>query len=314
MFFRGFRGCTKEELFNGGDPKEDHSLDDAAGFSTSKRMMILLGKGEGLHKTDDGGEVIDRRTKISFSDKKYAGSLSYKILCQIIGNMPNKFKTVGSGFVIETEDGVDHILTCAHNLTAWSSFNECFMNYGKLRMYKMRQGENSWKVCSSLDEKSITIHPKYNGHPDCGYDFALCRTLKTKSRNVNTDSFIDCKTRNDTVWARCIPSTIKKGMSLEIAGYPGEKKGHPYTHTGEVFAVTKTEGGCHLVWYDIDCTIGNCGSPIMITDKDWIQQFANRFGATKAVIGIHTGQDRIMGLNYGTLITPSLFQWITEKK
>jgi len=306
--------CGGGDSSKGEDLSVDHSLNNVFGFSTAQKQMIQLTKAEGLHKTDDDGKVIDRRTKIVYSERKFAESLSYTFLCQITASMPSRCKTVGSAFGISTDDGVNYIITCAHNVTAWSSYNECFMFYNSLHMYRMRQGEYSWKVCSSLDEKTIAIHPKYGGHPDYGYDIALCRTLDIKSRDINTQSFKDNKLKNDTFWAPCTPSTLKKGISIEIAGYPGEKKGQPYTHTGEVVAVTKTENGCYLVWYDIDCTIGNCGSPIMVTDKDWIKQYANGFGATKAVIGVHSGQDLIVGLNYGTLITPSIFKWITKKK
>jgi len=306
-FFR-----KKADTCTGENQVVDHSLKNIYGYSPIKKQMIRLTESDGLCSRSEDGKVIDRRTKILYSDKKYAGSLSYTFLCQITASMPSKYKTAGSAFGISTEHSVNYVMTCAHNVTAWSSYNGRFMNYDSLYIYRMRQGENSWKVCSSLDEKQLTIHPKYDGHPDSGYDIALCRKLEVQSKNKNTDSFRDLETNNDTVWVPCIPSTIKKGMSLEIAGYPGEKEGYPYTHTGKVFAVTTTASGSYLLWYDIDCTMGNCGSPIMVTDTDWIKQNVNDSGITKAIIGVHTGNDLIVGLNYGTLITPPLFKWITE--
>lgn len=293
--------------------RKDHTLRNIVAFSAIKQQMIAPGS-EGLWKKDENGNIIDNRTKILYSDSKFAESSSYRILSQITARVgPTAKLAVGSGCQITTEYGVEYILTCAHNVTAYSPWNQSYQNYQSLNMYLMRQGFKSWRLLRMLDNKAIKLHPKYEGDTDGGFDIALCRKLKIQSKNKNTDSFQPFNGKADTVWAPCIPSTIRKGMSLEIAGYPAEKKFWPYTHSGVVAAVRGTKAGGYALYYDIDTTPGNSGSPVMVTDKNWIKQHVGRNGITKAIIGVHTGGCQYRGLNWGTLITPSLFQWITEK-
>jgi len=114
----------------------------------------------------------------------------------------------------------------------------------------------------------------------------------------------------DVIWNNADAESIKRGMAVELAGYPGEKKGWPYTHTGRVIDITKTKLGGHILWYDADATPGNSGSCVMITDKDFIKSISKKVGIKKVIVGVHTGHDPVVNLNYGTLITPSIGEWI----
>ena len=99
-------------------------------------------------------------------------------------------------------------------------------------------------------------------------------------------------------------------MAIEIAGYPGEQVGQPFTHTGVIIDITKTALGGYVLWHNVDCSGGNSGSAIMITDEEWIKKYSFNKNVKKVIIGVHTGHDPLERLNFGTLITPSLHKWI----
>jgi len=223
--------------------------------------------------------------------------------------LPTKAKVVGSGCIISNKSINDTVLTCAHNLSAWSTFKDRFQFFESILSYNMRWGEKSWRQCGRMEEKVIEIHPKFDGTPDCGYDIAVCRELKPISGGVVISAWKYAS--SDTVWSICDPSTLEKGFTIEIAGYPGEKKGYPYTSTGTIVAVKKSKVGGYVLWHDVDCTAGNSGSPIIINDERWTKRHIKVEGCSKAIIGVHTGQDLLEGLNFGTLITKSLLKWIT---
>lgn len=114
------------------------------------------------------------------------------------------------------------------------------------------------------------------------------------------------------------PKHIKKGMGIELAGFPGEKGGWPYTHRGKIVEVTKTKLGGHLLLYDVDATPGNSGSCLSITDKDFLSNYRRKYNLNdkikKVTVGVHTGHCAVDNLNYGTLITPSMGKWIRKVK
>jgi len=290
---------------------DDHNLVNIIAFSSISREMCSLNTAEGLFKQDENGNELDRRKKILYSTPKIGNLQSYQSLCLITGKLP-KFTTVGSGCRVSVRDG-KWVLTCAHNVTGWSAFQERWVNFPSLRMYNMRQGEKTWYMCRLLNQ-TINFHPKYNGHPDCGYDIAICQQMEVNSMLVNCSSFKVDVTKKDVIFKGCDPSILEKGIAVEVAGYPGEKRGHPYTHTGKIVKVSKTDLGGYIVWYDVDCTMGNSGSPIMITDKNWLNKHISKDSVRKVIIGVHTGQNVMDELNYGTLITPSVLSWILGKK
>jgi len=48
----------------------------------------------------------------------------------------------------------------------------------------------------------------------------------------------------------------------------------------------------------------------MVTDQDFVGEFLLKRGYTKMCIGIHTGSEPLKHLNFATLITPDIFDWI----
>jgi len=48
----------------------------------------------------------------------------------------------------------------------------------------------------------------------------------------------------------------------------------------------------------------------MVTDKTFLKSVTNNPAIKKVLIGVHAGQDDVVGWGYGTLITKSLHDWI----
>jgi len=115
---------------------------------------------------------------------------------------------------------------------------------------------------------------------------------------------------DDVAWNWATPDKIEKGMSVELACFLGEMQGWPHTHTGKVVDVTKTELGGYILWYDVEATPGNSGSCVMITDKDFVRRTDGRSKIKKVIVAVHTGHSAVDKLNYGTLITPTIGEWI----
>jgi len=294
----------------------DHSLENIVAFSSANQAMGSVNEPEGLFEMGTNGKPIDRRTKINWQDPKYCAT-SFHMICQITSKLPTKVKAVGSGCMINHGQPTDihdiskwEVLTCAHNVAIHTGLKEDLQFFNSPYCYHMRQGEKSWKTCFSIDEKTISVHPKHNGLANSGYDIAVCRQTKLFSPGKVQKKK---KVVLDTVYSWAEPENLKKGMKIEITGYPGEKGGHPYTHGGEIVSVTKTRFGGHILWHNVDCTKGNSGSPIIITDKDWLIK-TGRQHHHKVIIGIHTGQCLYAGFNYGTLITKHIYDWIAGKK
>jgi len=292
------------------EPAIDHSLKNIVAFSTTKKKMSNVRQSEGLFHLGKDNKIVDRRTKVVYADPKFA-SFSFAILCQVTAKLPSKAKVVGSGSVIFKGRGLKakpYVLTCAHNLAAYSAKNGSTTLFNSMYAYKNRQGEKSWNNCLRLDEKATAIHPKFDGQPDSGYDIALCRQVI--DYGPNTNSLHSGILASDTLWIPFKPNDLKKGLPVEISGYPGEKEGHPWTHRGKILDITKSRNGGYVLWHDVDCTAGNSGSPIIITDMNWVYKMTKTKGIKKVIIGIHTGQDIYEGQNFGTLLTESLYKWI----
>jgi len=290
-----------------------HSLDKICVYSTSKKQRSLPRKKEGLFKKDGDGRIIDRRTKIIYSSKKFS-LFSYHAQGQFTAKLPDGTKTVGScnSISVKKRPGTTYALTCAHNVGDWSVPKKCFVHFNELLMYQARQGVNTWSKCISLEEKTDLVHPNYNGQADSGFDIALCRKMKTISVKRNTSRF-RTSLKSDVYFYHAEPENLAKGMKVEIAGYPGEENGQPYTHTGTIVHIIKRPLGGYVLYYNVDCTGGNSGSPIMIIDKEWIKKFNKKHetNVDKVIIGIHTGQDPLERLNFGTLLTPSIYKWMS---
>jgi len=299
------------------DVNEGYSLNNIVAFS-SKRKQMSLPALEGLLTSDDDGRLVDRRTKVLYRDSDFCYA-SYYMLSQMTAKLLNDGKkAVGSGAEVIKKGKGRWLLTCAHNLVEYGGRTNRVVPYTDFYIYKARQGVKTWTARYRGDDKNIRVHPKYNGNPDCGFDIGLISIMKTISQpellktsvwgydNLNSDLY------QDVICYHVNPDQIKKGMIVELAGFPGEKRGWPHTQRGKVVDVTKTELGGHMLWYDVDATPGNSGSCLMIIDKDYVKSVHPNGKIKKVVVGVHAGHCAAENLNYGTLITPSIGEWIDK--
>jgi len=291
------------------DESFNHNLKNKQAFSTLKNQMEAFSK-DGLLFYDKNGARLDRRIKIEFSWHKSIPA-SYASLCQLAGRVNDSIDGVGSCYMV-TVNGVNCILTCAHNLVSKSALTGKFLIHKCGYIYQMRQGENAWLKLWKLEMNKIYIHPKYSGETSCGFDFAVCPIITEKHK---FDARVDCsKVIIDCQWSSVDPADIKVGYEIEVGGYPGEKAGYPHYHSGKIMHIKNTEKGGCILFYEVDTTPGNSGSPIWITDKRFFDDHKNKNkvekGVTKWMIGVHTGHSAVDMLNYGILTTPAMGKWI----
>jgi len=283
------------------DCGDEHSLDNVVAFSTKKQQMSAPTQ-EGLIFREKNGKLKDRRIKVCFDDEKFFSS-SYSSLCQLTAIVPPEKKAVGSASC--TLSGVWFLfITCAHNLVTYSSRRKCVVPFKDVKIYGMREGRKKWFFLSASNDKMI-VHPKYNGNPDCGYDLGII--IRSKVPKLRKSVFSKYRLKKGMN-----PKDLSKGMTIELIGYPGEKKGYPYTHIGKILDIVESGLGGWVLYYDADSTPGNSGSGIFLTDEKYIKNHS-KAGAVKLLIGVHTGHDDAEGCNFGTLLTPSLLSWINEE-
>lgn len=292
----------------------DHSLKNVVAFSTCKKQVCSPSK-EGLLESDPKkkGEFRDRRIKIDYGKPIYFCNslMSSQVKVKLLSGK----SAVGSGSLIQVH-GVDHLLTCAHNLCTMSSYHKRLVRHEDGYVYEVRYGEDKWWGLHKLDGEGVKLHPNYNDDPSCGFDIAVAPLAKMNHINNETVSLKGLV--KDSIWQCAVPKSLKAGMKVEICGYPGEMKGFPYYHFGEIKDVKKQARGGWTIYYNLDSSPGMSGSAIRIVEEEWLKEhvaeIARINGAKKVIIGVHTGHDDTVMLNYGTLITPSLRQWIEPKK
>jgi len=288
----------------------DHSLNNVVAFST-KKMQYSANSREGLLVSDKDG-FKDSRIRIDY-DKAMFDLLSFKAVSQMKASLSSGVPAVGScGLVLI--DNKNYIMTCAHNLTSYSTYHDRFINHKNPYAYTSRNGENKWQSLWEVDEKNIKIHPKYSGDPCSGFDFAIAPVEYIPHPNSGKVSFPKVK---DSGYMCVSPENLRIGLKIELVGYPGEKKGHPYYSKGQIKAIkNKSEDGW-IMYYNADSTPGMSGSEILMVDEGWINEHitnANESGIKKVTIGVHTGHDHTVMLNFGTLMTPTLERWMETGK
>jgi len=303
-----FSDETKEE-----DVKRmGHDVEHLVAFSSSRKQMSVCSQ-EGLLMSDEKGKK-DRRIKIDFSDINFQ-CVSFNSLCQLKAKLPNGEEALGSCTCFKIPNGKQTILTCAHNLVTLSTLDNSHIKHQEGYVYAMRQGKNNWWSLWELDQSKIRVHPKFDGSAYCGFDIGTCTILRKSHKNDHSVKYNSVEEKVDCGWKCARPKDLKPGMTVEVAGYPGEKKGNPYFHSGKIKHIKKTTAGGWLLYYDLDTTPGNSGSHIQITDADYVKEHAPpHVDVKKITIGVHTGNDAAEGLNFGTLITPALERWIEETK
>ena len=141
----------------------------------------------------------------------------------------------------------------------------------------MRKGNTTYRGKYKITH--VVVHPKYDGSPYCGFDFAICFISKSIEGKYNeedysmkypvTDKFAYCLEENE------MTTEVMKGKMLSIVGYPGEKEGFLYEHSGPIVSIHKTRLGGYNIAYDIDTTPGNSGSSIMLLDQKMVGNARN---------------------------------------
>jgi len=305
MAFCNAELSNEDEIKNG--LFDEDSLEDVKAFSTSRKQFGLPNP-EGLLTNKDGKE-IDRRELIQFHDKKWAGT-SYNHIYQVIFRVGNT-RGCGSGFI----EANGYLMTCAHNFCGVSMGSKKI--YDKMTSYSRREGESSYAAKFRLDPKTAHVHPNYNNLPDSGFDIALCKIGNSlPSKNWQDIKFL---TLSD-YWSHFVknPERLVIGQKIEVNGYPGEKKGFPYTSVGKIKKVLKTKYGGWVLYYDADSTPGVSGAAIQLVVEDKKEEEALKVAQYnydfpwKITIGVHTGHDEIANLNFGTLITKSIYEWMSD--
>jgi len=312
MAFCGW-ALTDEE--KDGENGDIHSLDNIVALSTKMQQMCAPSNEQLLIK-DENGNPIDRRVKICYDGDEKFFSNSYAQITQITAKVPQG-KGIGSASYVPFGKGGILFITCAHNLVTWSSLRGG-IPHTNVRVYGRRDGVEKWNFWSESLEKKI-VHPRYNGNSYCGYDLGIIIPSKlpgfhswakfsTKSSSPKYRTIMDSYLTNPGI----DPKHIIKGMTIELMGYPGEKEGFPYTHTGEILNVVEKEAGGWVIYYNSDATVGNSGSPIYLTDEKYMKTLSNPT-ISKLMIGVHTGNDAAEQCNFGTLLTKSLISWINKE-
>jgi len=257
-----------------------------------------------LITSDEDGKPIDRRVQVFFNKKEFH-TRRYFMLSQITMTLASGKTAAGSASLFFWEEN-PYFLTCAHNLMQLGNMNEV------MKVYHSRYG--STRLASGkVYMRNMAPHPKFDGHTGNGYDIGIFRPVGGKHRKDTENTYGDMKTIEEDVILHYATANLKKGMTIEIAGYPKDKKGYPYTHVG---TIEKIDGS--LIWYNADTTEGNSGSSIVVTDQDYVRSITKKPEIKKIIIGVHSASD-ISGpnpLNYGTLITEKIYGWIkrTESK
>jgi len=261
-----------------------------------------------LITSDEDGKPIDRRVQVFFNKKEFH-TRRYFMLSQITMTLASGKTAAGSASLFFWEEN-PYFLTCAHNLMQLGNMNEV------RKVYQARYGSS--RLTSGLvDMRNVTPHPKFDGHPENGYDIGIFRAARGKQHQDTENTYGDMKTIEKDVILHYATANLKKGMTLEIAGYPLEKRGYPHTHGGTIEEIKKTKRGS-FIWYNADTTKGNSGSSIVVTDQSYVRSVTNNPKIKKIIIGVHSGSDTsgLNQLNYGTLITEEIYGWIkkTESK
>jgi len=287
----------------------NHRLKNKKAFSTVTHQWDICSK-EGLLIKKENDDPQDSRIKIEFH-KEIPVPVSFVSICQLAANVNDSVEGIGSCDQIIV-NGVFCVLTCAHNLASKSHLTGKFLNHKVGYAYQMRQGEDAWDSLWRLKANETRVHPKYNGDASCGFDIAVSPIVSEAhefDRRVKHG-----KVFKDAEWDSADPDDLKVGYEVEVAGYPGDKAGYPHYLRGKIVSINKTDEGGHILFYNVDTTPGNSGSPISIVDERFLGKERKKRGITKLTIGVHTGHSAVDKLNFGTLITPELRKWIKDMK
>ena len=202
----------------------------------------------------------DNRTKITDTSE-----FPYRAIGYIVSTWPKGSPTVGTAWLFKS----DAIATAGH----------C--------VYSKDNG--GWAT-------RITFYPGRNGASiPYGSDYSI-RISSTTPWIENEDSTMDYgliklnkAIGNQIGWFGYGYDQTSVGTRVRIAGYPGEKNQTQWAMTGNIFAQS-----ANRLWYTIDTTGGQSGSPIYIPGN--------------TAVGVHT--DGLTTWNGGKRIHKDMFDWM----
>ena len=191
--------------------------------------------------------------------------------------------------------------------------------------YKRRKGESAYESKRSIID--VRVHHQFDNQPACGFDIAVCKLGEDLGASQYTSKhFSNAPLVFDHFRGYVSPAQLTEGMIVEVAGYPAEKEGRFLAHSGPIKELKEKPGGGCVISYEVDTTAGMSGSGISLLDNNLVQNHPNlaemrrsyddcnsNHQIKKIIIGIHTGTHPNGKVNYGTLITPAIDNWIIEK-
>ena len=93
-----------------------------------------------------------------------------------------------------------------------------------------------------------------------------------------------------------------KGQTIEVVGYPGDKKGHLYSSSGQLHSCKKTPSGGVILYYNTDATPGNSGCPLFTKDSVSMDPgfVTANFGPSTEALTLKTSERKLIGIHNGT--------------
>lgn len=171
---------------------------------------------------------------------------------------------VGTGSLVSGNT----VLTAAHNL-----YDTKLKSWATTVIFQ--PGMTNYTAPKAITSKKLYAMVGYTANNDSNYDIGLVKL----SASVGNTGFLTYKS-----------PTANVSYDAMISGYPGDKPGSQWYHTGKAMV------GTQKIVYPIDTTPGQSGAPIL---------------NGKTVIGVHTLGS---GVNEGVRITPTFYNWITSIK
>lgn len=196
------------------------------------------------------------------------------------------------------------VLTTAHNIFDGKTGEL----YHDRMAYRAKKGTEAYQAEFQLSKNKVAFHQDYDGTPWGGHDIAMIKIEKNiGGKNGHKYFYGIGHMEYDYIWKPYTASKLSVGMKIQVIGYPGEKGGYLYQHTGQLLEIETTSTGGVALWYDLDTTPGQSGSPVyLILEKPEGKVIKHR-------IGIHQGWNIERRQNCGTLLTPPIMKWINEQ-
>jgi len=235
---------------------------------------------------------VDRRIRITPTLGFASGSVGQLVMKFDDGN-----HYIGTASIIRFSDTSDFLLTCAHNfvITVPGIDGDIPRKAVSGTFFKGRHDTTTYR--GKFKILRWVVHPKYPQNEiygwRSGYDIAIAEFDRSAYKD---DKVI---TQNSS-WAIDADKRVKKGATIKIWGYPGEKDGSQYGMQGNVMDLKTTDKGGKIITYDnLDTTPGQSGSPVALYDPN---------ADLHIIVGVHVAGT--VEANVGTFMTTEISKWI----